>query len=197
MLQNELDYIGSDFSVNLKAINPDPQDFSGIYTVSYLQSVSETVAVGGECISQKGAGESMETGFNLVARWAAPAVPVEAADSALEAAAPKLASPAVATLTIQQLVACQLSYFYRVSDKIELGAELQTLLVGPRKDAITSVSAKFDYRQACIRTQLDSQGKVSLMYEEKLFPGFALLLSGELDHLRGSSRFGLGINLEN
>lgn len=189
MLQSELDYLGSDYSVNLKAINPDPQDGSGIYTGSWLQSIGKGLAVGSEVIVQKGPGEPVETGFNLVGRWQAPA------DTAAEGAVPKPQS--MLTVTLQQLVACQATYYHRVSDRVELAAELQALLVGPRKDAVTTVGAKFDYRQACIRTQLDSQGKVSLLFEERLFPGFSLLLSGELDHAKGGSRFGFGINLEN
>jgi mitochondrial import receptor subunit TOM40 len=199
MLQNELDYVGSDYSINLKAINPDPQDATGIYTLSYLQSITKSLAFGGEFIAQKGAGEPADTGLNLIARWSAkPAQPISnQTEKTSEKLTEQKTPPAMFTLTLQQFVACQASYFHRVSDKIELAAEWQSLLIGPRRDAITTVSAKFDYRQACIRTQLDSQGRVQLLFEERLFPGFSLLLSGELDHVRGSSRFGVGLNLEN
>lgn len=198
MLQNELEYNGADYSVNVKAINPDLQDGSGIYTASWLQSVSKSVAFGGELIAQKAAlGEPVDTGVNLVARWAAPPVALAIGDGTKPPGTPEPKSPSIFTVTLQQFVACQASYFHRVSEKVELAAEWQALLVGPRRDALTSVSAKFDYRQACIRTQLDSLGRVQLLYEERLFPGFSLLLSGELDHLKASGRFGVGINLEN
>jgi mitochondrial import receptor subunit TOM40 len=80
---------------------------------------------------------------------------------------------------------------------VELGTEIQALLVGPRRDVSATVAAKFDYRQACIRAQADTIGRVGMVYEERIFPGFSLLLSGELDHLRSASRFGFGINMEN
>lgn len=197
MLQNELEYNGPDYSVNVKAINPDLQEGSGIYTASWLQSLTKAFAVGGEVIAQKAAfGEPVETGVNLVARWAAPPLTnIGNVNPESKTAEPK--SPSIFTITLQQFVACQASYFHRVSEKVELAAEWQALLVGPRRDALTSVSAKFDYRQACIRTQLDSLGRVQLLIEERLFPGFSFLISGELDHAKGSSRFGVGINLEN
>ena len=180
MLQAECDWIGArGSSLNFKAINPDPVTRSGILTASLLQSFSKTLAVGAEVITQRGAdGSPAELGINLATRIAP-------------------SSKSTFTATLQQFVALQTTYHHRVSEKVELASELQMLLVGPRRDAITSISAKFDYRQATIRAQLDSTGRVGLVMEEKLFPGFALLLSGEIDHVRGSNRFGIGISMEN
>lgn len=179
MLQGEMEYLGQDYSLNAKAINPNLADGTGIYTLSYLQSLSPRLAFGNELIFQRmGGREPFETGLNLLAKlngqdW-------------------------IATATIQQFVALQLSYWQKVSEKVELGSELQILNAGPmRSEAITSVGAKFDYKQCIIRTQIDSMMKVSLLMEEKIFPGFSLLLSGELDHLKGTNKFGLGVNLEN
>lgn len=178
MLQSELEYLGADYSLNAKAINPNAADGTGIYTLSYLQSLTSRLALGAEVILQKMGREPFDTGLNVVAKlngkdW-------------------------TATATLQQFVALQLSYWQRVSDKVELGSELQVLNAGPmRNEAITSVAAKFDYKQCTVRTQLDSQMKVALVMEEKIFPGFSLLISGELDHVKGTNRFGVGVNLEN
>jgi mitochondrial import receptor subunit TOM40 len=166
-------------SINVKAINPDPSAGTGILTASLLQSVSKQLALGGEMILQRSADSpNLEQGLNLAARFTPT---------------PK----STLTATLQQFVALQTSYHHRVSDKVELASELQLLLVGPRRDAVTSVGAKFEYRQATIRAQVDSTGRVGLLLEEKLFPGFSLLLSGELDHVRGASRFGIGLTMEN
>jgi mitochondrial import receptor subunit TOM40 len=179
MLQSEAEYTGQDFTLNAKAINPDAARATGIYTLSYLQSLSKQVAVGGEAVAQRmGSKDPVDYGLNAVAR-------ISGADW-------------VATATMQQLVALQLSFWQRVSDKVELGSELQLLNAGQyRREAITSIAAKFDYKQCSIRVQADSQFKVALFMEERIFPGFSLLLSGELDHLKGTNRFGLGVNLEN
>ena len=135
-------------------------------------------SLGAEVIAQKAThADPIEMGMNVAARYSAEGW--------------------VAAVNLQQMVALQASYFHRVNQHVELGTELQMLLFGPRRDASATVGAKFDYRQAVIRTQLDSMGRVGLVYEERLFPGFSLLLSGELDHARNASRFGFGINLEN
>jgi len=180
MLQAECDWIGArGTSINVKTINPDPATRSGIFTASLLQALSRTLAVGGEMIGQRAPdGSPADFGLNMAMRFTP--------------------SPrSTFTATLQQFVALQTTYHHRVSDKVELASELQMLLVGPRRDAVTSISAKFDYRQATLRAQVDSTGRVGLVMEEKLFPGFALLLSGELDHVRSSSRFGIGVSMEN
>jgi mitochondrial import receptor subunit TOM40 len=178
MLQSELDYAGPDYSLNVKAINPDVAGQTGIVTGSFLQAVGKHLSLGAELIAQRmQPGEPTETGINIGGKYATDV--------------------STTTVNVQQFAALQASYFHRVSDKVELGTELQLLLAGPRSDAVTTVAAKFDYRQACIRTQLDSTGKVALLFEEKLFPGFSLLMAGEIDHAKASSRFGLGVNLEN
>ncbi|PJF17357.1 hypothetical protein PSACC_02797 [Paramicrosporidium saccamoebae] len=179
MAQLETDLQGKDCSLNLKAINPDmAEGGSGIYTVSMLQSLTKHFSAGLEVIAQKATqADPVDIGYNVAARYAS--------------------NQWVAAVNVQQMVALQASYFYKVNERVELGTELQMLLFGPRKDAVATMGAKFDYRQALIRTQIDSMGKVGLVYEERLFPGFSLILSGELDHVRSTSRFGFGINLEN
>lgn len=180
MVQFEGDWVGATgTSVNLKVINPNPTDGHGIFTFALLQSVSKNLALGGELILQKVPDSSeIEHGINLGLKL-------------------KPSEKSTFTATLQQFVALQTSYHHRVSEKVEIATEMQILLVGPRKDAVTSVGAKFDYRQATLRSQIDSTGKVGMVLEEKLFPGFALLLSGEIDHVRSLSRFGIGISMEN
>jgi len=53
MIQLEQDYQGCDYSANLKALNPLPTDFSGVYIGKYLQSVTNNLAFGVETLYQK------------------------------------------------------------------------------------------------------------------------------------------------
>lgn len=179
MIQGEFEYQGKDFYLDTKAINPDPlSNFSGIYTTSFLHSLGAGFCAGIEVIAQKmNQREPFETAISIGAR--------------------RVGSNSITSLTLQQLVAIQLSYVHKVSGRLELGTDLQIMPIGPRRDAIGTMAAKFDYRQALIRGQIDTLGRVGIVYEEKLFPGFSMLLSGEIDHIRGASRFGFGINLEN
>ena len=44
MIQLEQDYQGSDYSLNIKALNPSPTDLTGIYIGTYLQSITKNLA---------------------------------------------------------------------------------------------------------------------------------------------------------
>lgn len=184
MFQSELDYQGTDYALNAKAINPDISDRAcGIYTASYLQSVHPNVALGLEAIMQRMPDPMrarrmyQETALNFVTRF--------------------MMDKSILTVNLQQLSAMQASFFHKVSEKVEIGAEWQAVLVGPRKDSLCTASVKLDYKQAAIRAQVDTTGKIGMHYEEKLFPGFSLLLFGELDHVKQASKWGMGVNLEN
>ena len=177
MLQYEAEYSGKDYCINGKVINPGLDDGTGIFTASYLQSISKKFAVGIEGVMQKPMKNVQEFGFTLAGKYTG--------------------SNYVATVNLQQLVALQASYFHKVSDKIELATELQMLMFGPRKDALATVSAKFDYRQATVRAQVDSGGKVGIFLEEKMIPGLSFLVSGEIDHVKNRSKFGVGFSMEN
>jgi len=56
-----------------------------------------------------------------------------------------------------------------------------------------TLGAKFDFRQATIRCQGDTSGRVSAVLEEKLAPGLSFLITGEIDHSKTQSRFGIGL----
>lgn len=177
VLQLESEYSGPDYVLNARAINPDPATGVFISTASWMQSITKNLALGAEAIAQRmGPKEPVEFGSTLAAKYATPQY--------------------TAGLSLQQMTAMQATYFHRVSPQVELGSELQVLLAGPRSDSVCTVAAKFDYKQALVRAQLDSTGKVALLFEEKLYPGFSLLLAGEIDHAKASSRFGIGLNIE-
>jgi mitochondrial import receptor subunit TOM40 len=182
-------------ALNAKAINPDPSDgLSGVYALSLLQSLTPRLAAGAELVGQRFPAA-------LLARGGSPAPKGYAFEHGVNAAL-RYADPAgawVFAASLQQLAAVHASYYHRAAPGVDLGAELQVLFPpnAARRDANASVSARFDFRQACVRTSVDTLGRVGMVYEERVFPGFSLLLSGELDHVRGASRFGFGVNLEN
>ena len=184
MLQVEFDHVGSDYSFNCKAFNPTPMTtkesrgivgIGGIFTAGLMQSVSKNVALGMELIHQRINPKEQDWGASLSAKaWD---------------------SKRILTLTLQQFTLLQGSYWHKVGDKVELGSEIQVSLLG-RRDGMATVACKLDFKQATVRGQLDTTGKVGLVLEEKLAPGFSFIACGELDHLKGSNRFGIGINME-
>lgn len=175
MLQVEADYVGPDYSVNAKAFNP--VGGSGIFTVGFLQSVAKGVAIGAEAFFQQ------------------PPVAHSLPDVAFTLHSKVFGENFSFCASLQQASLLQASYWRRVGGRVEVGSELHASLFGKR-DAVTTIGCRIDFRQALLRAQLETTGKVSLVLEEKLAPGFSLLLCGEIDHLRDASKFGLGINME-
>ncbi|KAI7868441.1 eukaryotic porin/Tom40 [Spinellus fusiger] len=175
MLQVENDYTGSDFSLNFKAMNPNPLEFTGLYMASYLQSVTPHLAVGSEVVLQRPTADMEEAAMSLVAKYSG--------------------SDYIATAQIQGMGAIQASYYQRINEKVDFGVELNMMVQGQRREAVATVGGKFDFRQATFRGQIDTTGRVSAVLEEKMAPGFSFLISGDLDHVKGQSKFGVGIML--
>ncbi|KAI8324272.1 hypothetical protein GQ54DRAFT_316266 [Martensiomyces pterosporus] len=179
MLQLESEYTGSDYTANIKAINPSPVDGTGIYLANYLQSITHKLSVGAELLYQCPMPKVQETGISFALRYQPSADRVWVAQT-------------------QGTNMLSTSYWRRITEKCEAGAELQMVNVPSqgRREASCSVGVKYEFAASTVRAMADNFGKVSMLLEEKIAPGFSFLLSGELDHLKGENKFGLGLNLE-
>ncbi|KAG0092102.1 translocase of outer mitochondrial membrane [Podila epicladia] len=176
MLQLEQDYNGRDFNINLKAVNPVLIEGTGIYIGSILQSLSQHVAVGMEGVYQRPTPGQAETTLSYVAKYTG--------------------HDYIATAQWQGFGALQAAYYLRYSDKVDFGTEIQIMTAGGRREAVATVGGKFEFRRSTFRGQVDTTGKVSAVLEEKIVPGFSFLISGEMDHGKGQSRFGVGMMWE-
>ena len=196
MVQFEIERAGSHGNVAVKAMNPSPfGGLTGIYSVAMLQSVTNKTALGVEAVWQRMGPKMRDFGLVFGVRWATTPNDAPVTSQSTNAqSAPR--NNRVFCLSIQQLSVIQASYYHRVTDKLELSTELQANLVGSRKDAVATVACKLDFKQSTLRAQADTLGRVALVLEEKLAPGFSLFLCGEMDHLKNNSRFGVGINME-
>lgn len=179
MFQAESEYLGSDYTINSKAINFDPTNLTGVFSLGYLQSISKggSLALGIEGLLQRPMPELEEAGMTLIAKYTPDAKSIFVAN-------------------IQNFIGLQLSYFQRVNDSIELAADMQTILAGPQREALATISCKLEHRQASVRASIDSQGKVGMFLEERLFGRLALLISGEIDHMKSKNKFGVGLAIE-
>ncbi|KAL7751419.1 translocase of outer mitochondrial membrane [Sorochytrium milnesiophthora] len=198
MLQVEGDYTGEDFHFNLKALNPSPLDGTGIFMASYLQSVSSSLALGVEGLLQRPMEDMEESGLSFVAKYTLPRH-IMTPPASLAPTDPIPQQPTahpVLTATLQSFGALHLSYVHPVSSKLDLATEVQLLATPRGREGTASVGAKFDFRAATMRAMIDTSGRISAVLEEKMAPGFSFLLSGELDHLKGTSRFGVGLQLD-
>jgi len=177
LIQVDHDYLGRDYSLNAKAVNPWPTDLTGVYIGSYFQSITKNLAVGVESVYQHPTPDVAELAFSYLAKLTGSQ------------------KNWIGTAHIQpnSLTA---TYWQKLSEKVEVAAEMQVVSMPTRRDAVATLGAKYDLRMATFRAQVDSTGKVSALLEQRFLPTFAFLVSGELDHFRNSSKFGVGLMLE-
>lgn len=170
MIQLEHDRVGRDYSLNLKAYNPGVVDGTGVFMASYLQSLTKRFALGTEVIWQKPNADIEEANMSYMAKY----VGGKERDWI-----------ATATLLGGQ-GALQGTYWQRLSDKVEAGAEITLAPIAAPKDrkASATVAAKYDFRLASLRAQLDNTGKVSAYLEQRFTPAFSFLVTGEIDHFK-------------
>ncbi|KAI0082793.1 hypothetical protein K474DRAFT_1633154 [Panus rudis PR-1116 ss-1] len=178
MLQIEHDYLGRDYAVNVKAINPHPADLTGIFIGNYLQSVTKNLALGFETVYQRPDPTMTETSTSLCAKYTSTD------------------KNWIASAQVQGQGIMQATYWQKLSDKVDVAADLQILAAPTRRDAIATVGAKWDLRMSTFRAQLDSTGKVSALLEQRFAPSFSFMVSGEIDHFKNASKVGVGVSIE-
>lgn len=166
MIQLEHDFQGSDYSANIKAVNPSPSDFTGIYIGSYLQSITKNLAVGFETLYQRPTPRDNDVTTSYLAK-------LTGTDKSW-----------IATAQLQPSGILQATYWQKLSEKVDVAADLQVLAAPHRRDAVASLGAKYDFRMATFRAQVDSTGKVSALLEQRFVPAFAFLMAGEIDHFK-------------
>jgi len=166
MIQLEHDFQGLDFSANVKAVNPSPSNSTGIFIGSYLQSISKNLALGFETLYQRPTPHEGDLTTSYLAK-------LTATDSSW-----------IATGQVQPSGVVQATYWQKLSEKVEVAADLQILAAPHRRDAIATLGAKYDFRMATFRAQVDSTGKVSALLEQRFVPAFAFLMAGEIDHFK-------------
>ncbi|KAF8964696.1 eukaryotic porin-domain-containing protein [Flammula alnicola] len=177
MIQLEHDFMGSDFHLNFKAVNPSPADASGVYIGSYLQSISKNLALGIESLYQRG-----PQGSDFANSYLAK---ITSTDKSW-----------IATAQVQPQGVLQATYWQKLSEKVEVAADLQLINAPNRRDAIGTLGARYDFRVAQFRAQVDSTGKVSALLEQRFIPAFAFLVSGEIDHFKNQAKVGVGVMIE-
>ena len=177
-VQLEHDYQGSDYSVNFKALNPSPVNATGIYVANYLQTLTPWFALGAEAVYQHPSPEIEEATVGYMAKCVGPQ------------------KDWIATAQWQPQGVGQLTYWHQLTEQVDVAGDLQMILTPQRRDAQASLAARYSFRMASLRAQIDSLGKLTSVYEARISPAFAFTFSGEIDHLSGASKFGMGVSIE-
>jgi mitochondrial import receptor subunit TOM40 len=188
MLQIDNEYTGADFTASLKAINPSLIDggLTGILIGSYLQSVTPSLALGLEAVWQRAAlNQGPETGVSYCAKYKG---------SDWIASAQLAAGGSITT-----------SYWRRLTDKVEAGVDCNLqfaglsgapMMGGARKEGVTTVGAKYDFRMSTFRAQVDSTGKLSCLLEKRVAPPVQLTIAAEMDQFKQQAKIGLAVSIE-
>lgn len=192
MVQIEHDHLGPHYALSLKSINPGLLDATGIHFVSLLHSVSPRLSLGFESIIQHPQPQILETSTSYVAKLTSLPNPLAAlTQQPGQAPASIPFSPSwIATGQLQPSGNVQATYYHRLSDKVDVALDFQTIfqpasMMGPAKrEALTTLGAKYDFRLATVRAQVDSNWKVGMLLEQRFTPLFAFLVSGEIDHAK-------------
>lgn len=190
MVQLEADYVGADFTANLKAMNPSilsgvPE---GIFVGSYMQALTPRLALGLETMFQRvGADQGPETFTSYAARYKG--------DDWI-ASAQLLAQGSV-----------QATYWRRLAERVEAGLEVNLSFLGltgaggmmgmaARNEGIATLGAKYDFRTSVFRGQIDTTGKVSAVLEKRIAQPVQITFAGEMDHAKNTAKIGMAISIE-
>ncbi|KAI9850119.1 MAG: translocase of outer mitochondrial membrane [Thelocarpon superellum] len=192
MLQVDNDYTGDDFTASLKALNPSILDggLTGIFVGSYLQAVTPSLALGVEAVWQR-------AGLNL------------GPETALSYCAKYKGDDWIASASLQAQGALSTSYWRRITDKVEAGADLNLQLVGlgrgrggglmggaMGKEGLATLGAKYDFRASTFRAQIDSNGRLGCLLEKRLAPAVMVTFAGDMDHSKQQAKIGLAVSIE-
>ncbi|KAG4303127.1 hypothetical protein PCK1_000465 [Pneumocystis canis] len=189
VVQLEQDYQGPDTSINLKYMNPSFLDngLTGIIVGSFLQTITPKLALGIEGV------------------WQKPPLAVGPEDMTLSYVARYVEKNWIATAQLASQGIYSLTYWCRLSPKVQVGSECQLITASPsiaplgviKKEGVTAIGAKYEFMNSVFRAQVDTTGKVSCLLEKRLANTLMFTFSGELDHFKNHVNIGVGITLEN
>jgi mitochondrial import receptor subunit TOM40 len=197
MLQAEHDILGDHYSINLKTVNPGLLDGTGIHIGSIFHSISPRLSAGFETVAHCQTPGQYETATSYMAKLTSLPTASSLASAALTPVGQvpismPFDSPWIATAQLQSTGNVQATYYQKLSDKVDVALDFQTLfqptsMMGPAKrDAVATLGAKYDFRLATFRAQVDSTWKVGMLLEQRFTPAFAFLVGGEVDHKKVS-----------
>ncbi len=147
-------------------MNPSLSDVTGIYIGSYLQSVTKNLALGVEGVLQRQTPDMSDFATAYMAKYTS-------SDRNW-----------IATAQMQGAGILQATYWQKLSEKVDVAADLQLVAGQGRRDALASLAARYELRMASFRAQVDSTGKVAAYLEQRFAPTFSFLVSGEIDHFK-------------
>ncbi|XP_048849051.1 mitochondrial import receptor subunit TOM40 homolog isoform X1 [Brienomyrus brachyistius] len=172
--QCDAEYRGADFTTAVTLGNPDLLLGSGIVVAHYLQSVTASLALGGELVYHCRPGEQGAV-LSLAGRYTG--------------------TNYIATVTVGGAGA-HASYYHRANEQLQVGVELEA------STRMQDTSVSFGYQLDVPKTNLlfkgsiDSNWVVGATLEKKLLPlPLSLALGAFLNHRKNKFQCGFGITI--
>lgn len=174
-VQMSSDYRADTYTVSLTLGNPDIINNSGVAVLHYLQSVTPSLALGGELVYQK-----------------APTIP---GGSLAVLSAAGIYTMGESTISGSlSMGGCHLCFHQKASDQVQVGVELE---VNTRlSECVTTIGYQVDLPKADLvfKGSVDSNWNVGAVLEKKLQPlPFSFALSGVINHNKAMFRLGCGL----
>nr|XP_020497947.2 mitochondrial import receptor subunit TOM40 homolog [Labrus bergylta] len=172
--QGDAEIRGEDFTATVTLGNPDVLVGSGIVVTHYLQSITPSLALGGELVYHRRPGEEGSV-MSLVGRYSG--------------------SNFIATLTLGSAGA-HASYYHRANDQLQLGVEYEAST--RMQDTSVSLAYQLDVPKANLlfKGSVDSNWVVGATLEKKLLPlPLSLVLCTFLNHRKNKFQCGFGVTI--
>ena len=173
-MQAQASYLGEDFTATSLLVNPDISDMSFIAVQQYFQSITPRLSLGAEFLLQRAQG--IEGGvLSLVGRYATPK---------WEATA-KLGQHS-----------WDVSYLHKVNDSLTFVSNLEGSPLHGESKLNFGYTLDLPDNNFTFKAAVSSSGAVSAVAEKRLHPlPGSLVLSGQLDHVKKESKFGIGVSV--
>ncbi|XP_012254708.1 mitochondrial import receptor subunit TOM40 homolog 1 [Athalia rosae] len=169
------DYRGDTYTVSVTLGNPDIISGSGVLVTHYLQSITPSLAVGGELAYQRGPG-------------------VPGGHIAVVSAAGRYTNGESTISGSLSLAGAHICFHQKASQQLQVGVELE---VNSRTQESTgAIAYQIDLPKADLvfKGSIDSNWTVGAVLEKKLQPlPFSFALSGVMNHSKHQFRLGCGL----
>jgi mitochondrial import receptor subunit TOM40 len=172
------DYKGKDFTASLTAVNNDVIQNSGIVIAQYLQRVTKNLDLGTELILQYGRNvpNNRMAFYSVGWRYFGTQWQVSGA--------------------FNPLGSLHLCYHHQSKSPIQFGVELEANMRTMESTTTFSYQADLNKANMSFKGTVDSNWTCGAVLEKRLLPlPFTFVLSGFLNHVKPSYKFGIGLTI--
>lgn len=172
--QGDAEFKGDDFTATVTVGNPDMVVGSGIVIAHYLQSITPSLALGGELVYHRRPGEE-GTVMSLAGRYTG--------------------SNFIATLTLGGAGA-HASYYHKANEQLQIGVELEARTCMQETSVLFGYQLDIPKANLLFKGSIDSNWVVGATLEKKLLPlPLSLALCSFLNHRKNKFQCGFGVTI--